>query len=240
MAVVGCRYKSEVSQQKILFRGSFGTQRPGGAKKNAFDIFVKNAANTSIVHWGGRLLALFEAAQPVAMDPYTLETLGVDLLGGNVKAGASFNLGKAANKMSGKVCSGPISLQSSLFDVMAMHHSFWLCIVSTSLSFPLFAVFMSHHFNAVNKSSGCFYQISLAHGLIVLMSWSWPHLTELICPNLSQFLLFMVLFPILARPSTSSQVRVLFSADANLYVGFLFYRTNFDASVQHQLSANPS
>ena len=63
---------------------------------------MKNAANTSIVHWGGRLLALFEAAQPVAMDPYTLKTLGVDLLGGNVKPGASFHLGKTVNKLSGE------------------------------------------------------------------------------------------------------------------------------------------
>ena len=95
------RYKSEVSQQKVLFRGSFGTQRPGGAGKNVFDIFVKNAANTSIVLWGGRLLALFEAAQPIAMDPYSLQTLGPDLLGGNVRPGASFHLGKVANKFSG-------------------------------------------------------------------------------------------------------------------------------------------
>ncbi|KAL0053616.1 hypothetical protein WJX82_008309 [Trebouxia sp. C0006] len=93
-------YESEVSQQKILFRGSFGTQRPGGARHNAFDIFMKNAANTSIVLWGGRLLALFEAAQPIAMDPNTLQTLGPDLLGGTVKPGASFHFGKVANRLS--------------------------------------------------------------------------------------------------------------------------------------------
>ena len=96
-----CRYKSEVSQQQVLFRGSFGTQRPGGAKHNRFDIFMKNAANTSIVYWGGRLLALFEAAQPIAMDPYTLQTLGPDLLGGLIRPGASFDFGKVANRLSG-------------------------------------------------------------------------------------------------------------------------------------------
>ena len=104
-----CRYKSEVSQQKILFRGSFGTQRPGGARHNAFDIFMKNAANTSIVHWNGRLLALFEAAQPVAMDPYTLQTLGPDLLGGNVSPGAAFHFGKLSNRLTGKGCSCVLS-----------------------------------------------------------------------------------------------------------------------------------
>lgn len=59
---------------------------------------MKNAANTSVIHWGGRLLALFEAAQPIAMDLYSLQTLGPDLLGGHVKAGASFDFGKTINK----------------------------------------------------------------------------------------------------------------------------------------------
>lgn len=95
------RYKSEVAQQKILFRGSFGTQKPGGARSNAFDIFMKNAANTNVIHWGGRLLALFESAQPIAMDPYSLKTLGPDLLGGSVKAGASFDFGPGANGLAG-------------------------------------------------------------------------------------------------------------------------------------------
>ncbi len=63
---------------------------------------MKNAANTSIVHWGGRLLALFEAAQPVAMDPYSLQTLGPDLLGGSVKPGAAFHFGKISNRLTGK------------------------------------------------------------------------------------------------------------------------------------------
>lgn len=95
------RYKSEVGQKKILFRGSFGTQKPGGARSNAFDIFMKNAANTNVIHWRGRLLALFESAQPVAMDPYSLKTLGPDLLGGSVKAGASFDFGPSANAVAG-------------------------------------------------------------------------------------------------------------------------------------------
>lgn len=100
------RYKSEVGQQKILFRGSFGTQKPGGARSNAFDIFMKNAANTNVIHWRGRLLALFESAQPVAMDPYSLKTLGPDLLGGSVKAGASFDFGPA-NGMAGNPLASP-------------------------------------------------------------------------------------------------------------------------------------
>lgn len=62
---------------------------------------MKNAANTNVIHWGGRLLALFESAQPIAMDPYSLKTLGPDLLGGSVKAGASFDFGPRANGLAG-------------------------------------------------------------------------------------------------------------------------------------------
>lgn len=75
---------------------------------------MKNAANTSIVLWGGRLLALFEAAQPTAMDPTTLQTLGPDLLGGTVKPGASFHFGKVANRLSGEP-PGCLSLQQGCF-----------------------------------------------------------------------------------------------------------------------------
>ena len=100
---VAFRYESEVGRQKILFRGSFGTQKPGGAGRNAFDIFMKNAANTNVIYFEGRLLALFEAAQPIAMNPYSLKTLGPDLLGGNIKAGASFDFGQPGNRLAGTV-----------------------------------------------------------------------------------------------------------------------------------------
>jgi all-trans-8'-apo-beta-carotenal 15,15'-oxygenase len=42
---------------------------------------------------GGKCLALFEAGQPHCLDPDSLETLGVDLLGGNISAGAPFSTG---------------------------------------------------------------------------------------------------------------------------------------------------
>ena len=54
------------------------------------------------------------------MDPHTLETLGVDLLGGNVKAGASFNLGKAVNKLSGEYFSVFICLEPLCCEVAVM------------------------------------------------------------------------------------------------------------------------
>ena len=44
----------------IAFRSTFGTQRVGGFIANAFDLYLKNPANTNVVEWGARLLALWE------------------------------------------------------------------------------------------------------------------------------------------------------------------------------------
>ena len=44
----------------------------------------KNTANTNIVHHAGKLLALMEAALPTRLDPVSLDTLGVDDLGGRL------------------------------------------------------------------------------------------------------------------------------------------------------------
>lgn len=42
----------------------------------------RNVANTSIVPWGGRLLAGWEGGTPYALDPISLETLGEETFGG--------------------------------------------------------------------------------------------------------------------------------------------------------------
>jgi all-trans-8'-apo-beta-carotenal 15,15'-oxygenase len=60
---------------KILFRNVFGTQRDGGMLANAFDMNLKNVANTNVIYWGGRLFALWEAGRPYELDPDTLATL---------------------------------------------------------------------------------------------------------------------------------------------------------------------
>jgi len=48
----------------------------------AFKTTIKNSANTQIISFGGKLLALFEAGLPHRLDPATLQTLGEDTLGG--------------------------------------------------------------------------------------------------------------------------------------------------------------
>jgi all-trans-8'-apo-beta-carotenal 15,15'-oxygenase len=66
---------AEARAGRMLYRG-FGTNLPGGLWRNALRMRFKNAANTSVVVHGGRLLALWEAGLPHALDPNDLSTLG--------------------------------------------------------------------------------------------------------------------------------------------------------------------
>ena len=84
-------YVAEQKAGKPLYRGVFGTQKPGGLLANAFDLKLKNIANTHVIYWGGKLLALWEAAEPHRLDPSTLETIGVDYLDGVLKPGSAFS-----------------------------------------------------------------------------------------------------------------------------------------------------
>ncbi|MEM7590506.1 MAG: carotenoid oxygenase family protein [Cyanobacteria bacterium P01_A01_bin.83] len=83
-------YQAEQEAGKILYRGVFGTQKPGGLFDNMFDLKLKNIANTAVVYWGGKLLALWEAAEPHRLDPQTLETVGIDYLDGVLEPGDAF------------------------------------------------------------------------------------------------------------------------------------------------------
>ena len=54
--------EKEEQANAVLFRNTFGTQpkRALGPLQNAFDLYLKNPANTNVVLWGERLLALWE------------------------------------------------------------------------------------------------------------------------------------------------------------------------------------
>ena len=84
-------YLEEKEAEKILYRGVFGTQKPGGLFNNAFDIRLKNIANTGVIYWGGKLLALWEAAEPHRLDPATLDTIGIEYLDGILNKGDAFS-----------------------------------------------------------------------------------------------------------------------------------------------------
>ncbi|MFB2836010.1 carotenoid oxygenase family protein [Floridanema evergladense] len=87
------RTKGFVEEQKagkILYRGVFGTQKPGGWLANAFDLRVKNIANTNVIYWGKKLLALWEAAEPHLLNPNNLATLGMEYFDRVLKEGDAF------------------------------------------------------------------------------------------------------------------------------------------------------
>lgn len=106
-------FKEEKSANKFLYRGTFGTARRGletffpvkrlGINEdppptstlskivgNAFRTSIKNTANTQVISFGGKLLALFEAGLPYRLDPVTLDTLGEDDLDGTLGRGVCF------------------------------------------------------------------------------------------------------------------------------------------------------
>ncbi len=64
----------EEAAGKMLYR-SFGTNIPGGIWTNFLKMRFKNAANTSVIWHGGKLLALWEGGLPHELDPATLETI---------------------------------------------------------------------------------------------------------------------------------------------------------------------
>ncbi|MCP9849602.1 carotenoid oxygenase family protein [Cyanobium sp. Morenito 9A2] len=84
-------FEAEEKAGQLLYRGVFGTQKPGGLLANAFDLRLKNIANTHVVRLGDQLLALWEASSPHALDPETLETRGLTLLDGVLAPGEAFS-----------------------------------------------------------------------------------------------------------------------------------------------------
>ena len=77
-------YVAEERAGRMLYR-SFGTNLPGGLLKNLLRLRFKNAANTSVVQHGGRLLALWEGGLPHQLDPVTLATHGTFDYGGRLQ-----------------------------------------------------------------------------------------------------------------------------------------------------------
>jgi all-trans-8'-apo-beta-carotenal 15,15'-oxygenase len=83
-------FVEEQAAGTILYRNVFGTQKPGGWWQNAFDFQHKNIANTNVIYWGNKLLALWEGGLPHRLDPKTLETIGIDHLDGVLGDGEAF------------------------------------------------------------------------------------------------------------------------------------------------------
>jgi len=109
-------FKEETKAGRFLYRGVFGSgptfpildqeRRKDGLNTdpiepsllarvlgNVGNTNIKNAANTQIISWGGKLLALFESGLPHALDPETLATIGEETLGGVLKEGLPVTVG---------------------------------------------------------------------------------------------------------------------------------------------------
>ena len=84
-------YLEEQKSNKLIYRGVFGTQKNGGILNNALDLKLKNIANTHVVKLGDEVLALWEAAGPHALDPDSLDTIGLTTLNGVLKPEEAFS-----------------------------------------------------------------------------------------------------------------------------------------------------
>ncbi|MEM1230907.1 MAG: carotenoid oxygenase family protein [Pseudomonadota bacterium] len=93
------KYEDETRAGAIRYRG-FGTQIPGGLRKNLLKA-PANPANTHSVCHAGRLLALYEGGRPWALDPQDLSTQGEWDFDGALAAGEVMSAHGRAHPFSG-------------------------------------------------------------------------------------------------------------------------------------------
>lgn len=115
-------FLAEQAAGRILYRGVFGTQKPGGWLKNILDLRFKNIANTNVIYHAKKLLALWEASLPYRLDPDTLDTIGIENFNGVLAPGQVFTAHPKADPQSGDlwgfgVVSGPKSTNISFYRV---------------------------------------------------------------------------------------------------------------------------
>jgi len=85
-------FVAERAADEVLHRNTFGTQPEhegplGDVRANAFNLALKNPANTNVQLIGGKLLALWEAALPCVIDPLTLTYEGRETFDGLMPPG---------------------------------------------------------------------------------------------------------------------------------------------------------
>lgn len=82
-------FVKEQSAGKMMYRGAFSVGNPsGGFFFNPLDFSVKGVANTGVLHWANKLLALYERDLPYELSPPDLKTKGpVDITGSGEPGG---------------------------------------------------------------------------------------------------------------------------------------------------------
>ena len=136
-------YQAEAKAGKLIY-GSYG-RTPSGPIWKQLGIPMKNCANTSVLALPDKLLALWEAGLPHALDLQTLETFGVDRLQGleddspysahpkrDPKTGDIYNFGvtygrKGTLQLYRSDCTGKIQQQGAIaLDGLPLIHDFVL------------------------------------------------------------------------------------------------------------------
>lgn len=80
----------ERKENKIIYRLPFVTQPSGGFFRNLFNLNLKNMANTNIIHFANKLLALMEGGAPYELSADSLDTIGVHSFDGLLQAKETF------------------------------------------------------------------------------------------------------------------------------------------------------
>lgn len=79
-------FKEEQAAGRPLYRTAFTRgAADGNPFFNPFDFNLKNCANTGVIPWAGKLLALYESGLPHELNPTTLETVGESTVGGQLE-----------------------------------------------------------------------------------------------------------------------------------------------------------
>eukprot|EP00928_Gymnodinium_smaydae_P005327 TRINITY_DN11818_c0_g1_i2.p1 TRINITY_DN11818_c0_g1~~TRINITY_DN11818_c0_g1_i2.p1 ORF type:complete len:537 (-),score=48.20 TRINITY_DN11818_c0_g1_i2:141-1517(-) len=132
---------------KVLHRGVFGTlpadeEHLRGSKLKPEDVMKggsppKNVSNTALLHLPEqrRILSMWEAGLPYSLDPETLETFGIETLGGLLKPNAIFSAHPCLEEstrrlinfgvrpgMTPKVVTWEFDLSDSKFKLVQEHH----------------------------------------------------------------------------------------------------------------------
>ena len=82
-------YTAEQQADALRYRG-LGTLPPGGWWQRLRMPMGRSVANTCVLPWAGKLLALYEGAPPQALDPQTLCTLGPETFHGALGPDTAF------------------------------------------------------------------------------------------------------------------------------------------------------
>eukprot|EP01041_Mallomonas_annulata_P002508 gene2508-4878_t len=143
-------YIREQKARRILYRGSFGTEKAGGFLSNMFDVKLKNVANTNIIYWADRLLALWEGGRPYKLEPDSLRTLVEYTFQGLLKKGDTFSAHPRIDPKKERLLSFSAKQKSDNCDLTIFEFDKDLKVVAQrTVSIPGFVFF--HDFVATEK-----------------------------------------------------------------------------------------